>query len=162
MRRPVTKQKPQTAQLHSFPAPIGGLIANRSLAMARGQNLPPGAAVLENWFPIATGIITRRGSRRWATIGGPRVRAMFSYTSGAQQELFAATDDAIWDITNTFTFQPWALSAGGDAKAAAYVECDIAGEVVWGVGIHENIVMASLRAVVCAANRAEAVTIPKA
>lgn len=55
-----------------------------------------------------------------------------------------------------------ALSEGGDAKAAAFVECDIAGEVVWGVGIHENIVMASLRAVVCAANRAEAVTIPKA
>ncbi len=53
-----------------------------------------------------------------------------------------------------------ALSAGGDAKAAAYVECEIAGEVVWGVGIHENIVTASLRAVVCAANRAEATTIP--
>jgi 2-isopropylmalate synthase len=55
-----------------------------------------------------------------------------------------------------------ALSAGGDAKAAAYVECEIAGEVVWGVGIHENIVKASLHAVVCAANRAEAVTIPHA
>ncbi len=55
-----------------------------------------------------------------------------------------------------------ALSAGGDALAAAYVECEIAGEVVWGVGIHANIVTASLRAVVCAANRAEAVTIPRA
>ncbi|MFD1859774.1 2-isopropylmalate synthase [Aeromicrobium camelliae] len=53
-----------------------------------------------------------------------------------------------------------ALSAGGDALAAAYVECDIAGEVVWGVGIHANIVTASLRAVVCAANRAAATTIP--
>ncbi|MBC9225627.1 2-isopropylmalate synthase [Aeromicrobium sp. 636] len=53
-----------------------------------------------------------------------------------------------------------ALSSGGDAKAAAYVECEIAGEVVWGVGIHENIVTASLHAVVCAANRAEATTIP--
>jgi 2-isopropylmalate synthase len=53
-----------------------------------------------------------------------------------------------------------ALSAGGDALAAAYVECEIAGEVVWGVGIHANIVTASLRAVVCAANRAEAETIP--
>ena len=53
-----------------------------------------------------------------------------------------------------------ALSAGGDAVAAAYVECDIAGQVVWGVGIHANIVMASLRAVVSAANRATAVTIP--
>ena len=55
-----------------------------------------------------------------------------------------------------------ALSAGGDALAAAYVECEIAGEIVWGVGIHANIVMASLRAVVSAANRAEATTIPQA
>ncbi len=54
-----------------------------------------------------------------------------------------------------------ALSSGGDALAAAYVECEIAGEVVWGVGIHPSIVTASLRAVICAANRAEAVTIPR-
>ncbi len=55
-----------------------------------------------------------------------------------------------------------ALSSGGDAYAAAYVECDIAGETVWGVGIDQNIVRASLKAVVSAANRAEAVTIPVA
>jgi 2-isopropylmalate synthase len=54
-----------------------------------------------------------------------------------------------------------ALSSGGDAVAAAYVECEIAGEIVWGVGIHHNIVTASLRAVVCAANRAQATTIPR-
>ncbi len=53
-----------------------------------------------------------------------------------------------------------ALSSGGDAVAAAYVECEIAGEIVWGIGIHHNIVTASLRAVVCAANRARATTIP--
>jgi 2-isopropylmalate synthase len=53
-----------------------------------------------------------------------------------------------------------ALSSGGDALAAAYVECEIAGEIVWGIGIHHNIVTASLRAVVCAANRAQATTIP--
>ena len=54
-----------------------------------------------------------------------------------------------------------ALSAGGDALAAAYVECEIEGEIVWGVGIDPNIVRASLKAVVSAANRAEAVTIPE-
>jgi 2-isopropylmalate synthase len=54
-----------------------------------------------------------------------------------------------------------ALSAGGDAMAAAYVECEVEGEIVWGVGIHHNIVTASLRAVVCAANRARATTIPQ-
>ncbi|MCR1782284.1 2-isopropylmalate synthase [Nocardioides carbamazepini] len=55
-----------------------------------------------------------------------------------------------------------ALSSGGDAVAAAYVECEVAGEIVWGIGLHHNIVTASLRAVVCAANRARATTIPTA
>jgi 2-isopropylmalate synthase len=46
-----------------------------------------------------------------------------------------------------------ALSAGGDAQAAAYVEANVGGTVVWGVGIDANIVTASLRAVVAAVNR---------
>jgi len=52
-----------------------------------------------------------------------------------------------------------ALSSGGDALAAAYVECsltDAAGDsvVMWGVGIDANIVTASLKAVISAVNRA--------
>ena len=47
-----------------------------------------------------------------------------------------------------------ALSAGGDAKAAAYLECAIDGQVVWGVGIDSSIMTASLKAVVSAVNRA--------
>ncbi len=47
-----------------------------------------------------------------------------------------------------------AMSAGGDAKAAAYVECALGDRVLWGVGIDGNIVTASLEAVVSAANRA--------
>jgi 2-isopropylmalate synthase len=50
-----------------------------------------------------------------------------------------------------------ALSAGGDALAAAYVECEVGeGEdsvVVWGVGMDANIVTASLEAVTSAINR---------
>jgi len=46
-----------------------------------------------------------------------------------------------------------AMSSGGDATAAAYVECAIGGQVLWGVGVHPNIVTASLRAVVSAVNR---------
>jgi 2-isopropylmalate synthase len=46
-----------------------------------------------------------------------------------------------------------ALSSGGDAKAAAYVECAVGDSVVWGVGVDPNIVTASLRAVLSAANR---------
>jgi 2-isopropylmalate synthase len=47
-----------------------------------------------------------------------------------------------------------ALSAGGDASAAAYLECAIDGKVFWGVGIDPNTTTASLKAVVSAINRA--------
>jgi 2-isopropylmalate synthase len=47
-----------------------------------------------------------------------------------------------------------ALSAGGDANAAAYLECAIEGNVFWGVGIDPNTTTASLKAVVSAINRA--------
>jgi 2-isopropylmalate synthase len=51
-----------------------------------------------------------------------------------------------------------ALSSGGDALAAAYVECEVGdGEdsvVIWGVGMDANIVVASLKAVTSAVNRA--------
>jgi 2-isopropylmalate synthase len=46
-----------------------------------------------------------------------------------------------------------ALAAGGDARAAAYVECERDGRTVWGVGIDANIVTASLDAVASAINR---------
>jgi 2-isopropylmalate synthase len=49
-----------------------------------------------------------------------------------------------------------ALSAGGDARAAAYLECVVGDEVLWGVGFDPNIVTASLKAVVSAVNRAGA------
>jgi len=47
-----------------------------------------------------------------------------------------------------------AMSAGGDARAAAYLECAVADRVLWGVGIDANIVTASLTAVGSAVNRA--------
>jgi 2-isopropylmalate synthase len=49
-----------------------------------------------------------------------------------------------------------ALSAGGDAQAAAYVECEIGDRTLWGVGVDPNIVTASLQAVASAVNRSVA------
>ena len=51
-------------------------------------------------------------------------------------------------------FSEHALSSGGDASAAAYLECAIDGDVYWGVGIDPNTTTASLKAVVSAINRA--------
>src|ERR1700677_100048 len=47
-----------------------------------------------------------------------------------------------------------ALTAGTDAQAAAYVECEVGDKVLWGVGIDANTVTASMRAVLSAVNRA--------
>ncbi len=47
-----------------------------------------------------------------------------------------------------------ALSSGRDATAAAYIECDIDGRTLWGVGVNPNIVTASLQAIISAVNRA--------
>jgi 2-isopropylmalate synthase len=46
-----------------------------------------------------------------------------------------------------------ALTAGRDAEAAAYLELEIGERVLWGVGISESIVQASLRGVISGLNR---------
>ena len=47
-----------------------------------------------------------------------------------------------------------ALSEGRDAKAASYVECEVDGQVLWGVGIDPSITTSSFKAVISALNRA--------
>jgi len=46
------------------------------------------------------------------------------------------------------------LSAGGDAQAAAYIELEVMGRNLWGVGIDGDISTASLKALISAVNRA--------
>lgn len=53
-----------------------------------------------------------------------------------------------------FDYVEHALSAGGDAHAASYVELEVNGRTLWGVGIDPDISTASLKAVVSAINRA--------
>jgi 2-isopropylmalate synthase len=73
----------------------------------------------------------------------------------------AAFTDALSKVgvdVRVLDYHEHALSAGGDARAAAYLECAVVGPdgqsaVVWGVGIDANIVTASLKAVVSAINR---------
>jgi len=67
----------------------------------------------------------------------------------------AALGQAGYDV-RVLDYVEHALSAGGDARAAAYLECAIDGQVVWGVGIDSSITTASLKAVVSAVNRAVA------
>jgi 2-isopropylmalate synthase len=55
--------------------------------------------------------------------------------------------------TRVLDYTEHALSAGSDAQAAAYVECEIDGRTLWGVGVDADTVGASMRAVLSAVNR---------
>jgi 2-isopropylmalate synthase len=72
--------------------------------------------------------------------------------NGPIDAFVAALNTQNFDIV-VLDYAEHAMSAGRDARAAAYVECSIGGSVFWGVGVDENIVTASLQAVVSAANR---------
>ncbi|AKS31109.1 2-isopropylmalate synthase [Mycolicibacterium goodii] len=76
---------------------------------------------------------------------------------GAGNGPLAAFCDALGAIgfhVNVLDYSEHAMSAGEEAQAAAYVEAEIDGKTVWGVGIATSITTASLRAVVSAVNRA--------
>ena len=69
----------------------------------------------------------------------------------------AAFVDALSGVgihVHVLDYSEHAMSAGEQAKAAAYVEASVNGQTIWGVGIATSITTASLRAVVSAVNRA--------
>ncbi|GGK95565.1 2-isopropylmalate synthase [Curtobacterium luteum] len=53
-----------------------------------------------------------------------------------------------------YDYSEHTMSASGDAQAASYVELDVDGTRLWGVGIDADIATASLKAIVSAVNRA--------
>jgi 2-isopropylmalate synthase len=69
----------------------------------------------------------------------------------------AAFVDALSTIgvdVRVMDYHEHALGSGGDARAAAYLECAVGDRILWGVGIDHNIVTASLMAVISGLNRA--------
>ncbi len=77
--------------------------------------------------------------------------------TGSGNGPLAAFVDALAGIgfdVRVLDYHEHAMSAGDDARAAAFVECTIEDKVLWGVGIDSSIVSASLKAVVSAINRA--------
>jgi 2-isopropylmalate synthase len=95
---------------------------------------------------------------------GTRLQAVIR-TRGAQRTIVGTGNGPIAALTDALgrecgirlqvvDYVEHAVGAGSDAMAVAYIEA--AGEkglAIWGVGLHSNILTASLRAVVSAANR---------
>ncbi|WP_426245355.1 2-isopropylmalate synthase [Nocardioides sp. LHG3406-4] len=90
---------------------------------------------------------------------GVHVDGVLTTLSGTGNGPIAAFVSALNELPQEYDvrvldYHEHALSSGGDAIAAAYVECAVGEQVLWGVGLDANIVTASLKAVTSAVNRA--------
>jgi len=116
------------------------------------------AEPLEEW-----GRFSLRGTRTTSTEGGADTLEVDVVDRGVERTItgtgngpvaaFVAALKAIGVDLAVLDYAEHALSAGGDATAAAYVECAIGGDILWGVGIDPSITTASLKAIVSAVNR---------
>ena len=114
---------------------------------------------LEPW-----GRLRLRETRTTASEGGATTLSVDVVDHGEDVTLegtgngpLAAFVDAISKVgvdVRVLDYAEHALSEGGDATAAAYVECQVGDDVLWGVGIDPSITTASLKAIVSAVNRA--------
>jgi len=125
------------------------------------------AAFADEYLPVDDapwGRFRLSGHRNEASSDGKDVLSVDLVVDGAKQTVEATGNGPIDAFVSALAgfgvemrfldYAEHAMSAGGDAKAAAYVECAIGDRVLWGVGIDANIVTASLKAVVSAVNRA--------
>ena len=125
------------------------------------------AAFSDEYLPSASGWgrLSLRGTRASSSDQGLDELAVDLVDTGTALTLegrgngpIAAFTSALGELgvdVRVLDYHEHAMSAGGDATAAAYVECAVDGRVLWGVGIDPNIVTASLKAVVSAVNRAQ-------
>ena len=73
--------------------------------------------------------------------------------NGLISSVVATLAESFGVVVSVRDYSEHAMSAGSEARAAAYVECvDADGQTVWGVGIDEDVATASVRAVLSAAN----------
>jgi 2-isopropylmalate synthase len=139
----------------------GEITAEQLWKIFEDEYLPTGSALNEskNW-----GRFSLKGLSQKSEMNQDVELAVQITDNGAALELSGQGNGPIAAFCNilknhgvevrVLDFHEHALSSGGDASAAAYLECEIGGQVFWGVGIDPNTTTASLKAVVSAINRA--------
>jgi 2-isopropylmalate synthase len=121
-------------------------------------------AIFEREYLSGEGRIALNSHHTSSAVGEKDQLTVNVIVDGEQRELvgsgngpIAAFVDALGSVgfdVRVLDYHEHAMSAGGDARAAAYLECAVGDRVLWGVGVDANIVTASLKAVVSAVNRA--------
>ncbi|GAA3407357.1 2-isopropylmalate synthase [Streptosporangium vulgare] len=100
---------------------------------------------------------TSRGDGKDAISADLRLDGEIREVEGVGNGPISAFCDALSRVgvqVRVLDYAEHAMSAGTDAKAASYIECEIDGRTLWGVGIDSNTTTASLKAVISAVNRA--------
>ena len=98
IRKPVKTKRAQRQEIDdsaSIPAPIGGLNTRDPESSMKAVF----AQQMENFWPTAKAVTLRRGARDWMTGFADPVKTLMPYRSGTKQELFAVTDDGVFDAT---------------------------------------------------------------
>lgn len=105
-----------------------------------------------------------RGSTVTSSDDGDDSLEVIMLDRGDERELAASGNGPIAAFTSALAqlgvdvsvldYTEHALSEGTDAVAAAYVEAEVDGQVLWGVGIDPSITTASFKAIISAVNRA--------
>ena len=88
------------------------------------------------------------------TITDNGVRRLLSAEGNGPVDAFVTALESTGVDLRVLDYAEHALSEGRDARAASYVECEVGGQVLWGVGIDPSITTASFKAIISAVNRA--------
>ncbi|HZK06099.1 MAG TPA: 2-isopropylmalate synthase [Actinomycetaceae bacterium] len=139
----------------------GEISAEKLWSIFADEYLPATSADgLEPW-----GRFDLRGTTVTSAGQGKQNILTVTLTDHGMEKVLAATGNGPIDaFTNTLAdegldvhvldYTEHALSAGTDATAAAYVEAEVNGQILWGVGIDPSITTASFKAIISAVNRA--------
>ncbi|HEV7146348.1 MAG TPA: 2-isopropylmalate synthase [Pedococcus sp.] len=141
----------------------GEVSADELWRVFQDEYLPAVDGGVNSWgrfTPVSHSLISEEDGvdRIAATLLDQGVELTLEGTGNGPIAAFVDALAAVGVDVRVLDYHEHALSAGGDARAAAYVECAVGDRVFWGVGLHSSIVKASLTAVLSAVNRAERAT----
>src|SRR5580700_8192446 len=112
---------------------------------------------------LTAGSVSLLDHQSSSVVEGKHVLSAEVSVDGAAQEIegagngpisaFCAALASVGIDVRVLDYAEHALTEGTDAQAASYMEVEIGGRVLWGVGIDTNTATASMRAIVSAVNR---------
>jgi len=97
MRKPLLQNaaKMRVSDTDSVVAPVGGWNARDPIGKMKKED----AVILDNWFPTAADVAIRLGSDDHATGLPTIVESLMVYSSATDEEMFAASGTAIYDVS---------------------------------------------------------------